>query len=318
MRLFSALLSILPARSERLRLRDLLESRCPDPAFEYLNLPVAVLRNRLAALLLVFFFGITTLSLSCQKYAAATARRAALVTRRAKHTPPVSSRPANFGEKNHGLPYRSPVLTVWPMEIKTLHVGIFEVNCYIIWGPERQALVIDPGSDSKKILQLLDKKQLTVSAYLLTHGHMDHVSGVAPLLKERPAPVALHADDQAWIFSEENAFPPHYPVPVTFPIERTLTDGQEASDAGMDYRIIATPGHTPGGVCILMGDALFTGDTLFAGSAGRTDLYGGSARTLQESLKKLTLLDDAIRVFPGHGPSSTIAREKKTNFFLRA
>jgi glyoxylase-like metal-dependent hydrolase (beta-lactamase superfamily II) len=102
-----------------------------------------------------------------------------------------------------------------------------------------------------------------------------------------------------------------------FPIDTTIDDGDSGELGGLTYTIIATPGHTPGGVCIQIGDALFTGDTLFAGSVGRTDLGGGNPRILQTSINRLATLDGNVRVFPGHGPSSTIAREKKSNFFMR-
>lgn len=206
------------------------------------------------------------------------------------------------------------------MSIKNVVVGEFQVNCFIIWGEAREAIVIDPGDNADAILQLLEDEELTPAAYLLTHGHMDHISALAKLYAAKPAAVAIHDADLAWAFSEVNQMPPFYAVPEAPPeIARKLADGQEWNDGGLAYRIIATPGHTPGGVCFHFyeDNALFTGDTLFAGSVGRTDLPGGSSRILKESLAKLAKLDDGLRVYPGHGPSSSIGHENQTNFFMK-
>ena len=206
------------------------------------------------------------------------------------------------------------------MKISTIAVGEYQVNCFIIQGDSDQVLVIDPGEDAQLISAFLDKHNLTVAAYILTHGHMDHVSAVADLYDYRPAPIAIHPADAAWAFTETNQSPPFYGPPrPPKKIERQLQDTQEWNDAGLNYRIIATPGHTPGGICVHFPDAnkIFTGDTLFAGSVGRTDLPGGNSRVLQKSLARLAKLDGATQVFPGHGPATTIAHENKTNFFMR-
>lgn len=206
------------------------------------------------------------------------------------------------------------------MEIETIPVGPFEVNCYLAWGPPRQALVIDPGEDADRILDALSGHRLSVAAYLLTHGHADHVSALAELCRRHPAPVSMHPDDARWSFTPRAGIPGAYPPPEQPGAEvRPLADGQEGRDGGLRWRVIATPGHTPGGVSFYFPDEgmLFSGDTLFQGSVGRTDLPGGSARTLSASLARLAKLPDATRVFPGHGPETTIGGEKKTNFFLR-
>jgi hydroxyacylglutathione hydrolase len=206
------------------------------------------------------------------------------------------------------------------MEIETIPVGPFEVNCYLAWGAARRAIVIDPGEDADRILDALSARKLEVAAYLLTHGHADHVSALAEVCRRHPAPVAMHPDDARWSFTRTGAIPGAYPPPGKPQAEiRPLADGQEGTDGGMRWQVIATPGHTPGGVSLYFPDegVLFSGDTLFQGSVGRTDLPGGSARTLSESLARLARLPDATRVFPGHGPATTIGEEKKTNFFLR-
>jgi hydroxyacylglutathione hydrolase len=206
------------------------------------------------------------------------------------------------------------------MNIETIVVGQFQVNCSVVWGPARQAIVIDPGEDAEVILDFLAERNLEVAAYLLTHGHVDHVSAVAALHEARPAPVAIHPADGSWAFGDANQMVPFYGPPARpARIERELEDGQTWEDGGLTYRVIETPGHTPGGVCFHFpeSNALIVGDTLFAGSVGRTDLPGGNSRVLQESLRRLQKLDDSITVYPGHGPTTTIGHEKRTNFFMR-
>lgn len=206
------------------------------------------------------------------------------------------------------------------MTIKTIVVGQFQVNCSVVCGEKNQAIIIDPGADADTILEFLDERELGVAAYLLTHGHVDHVSAIAPLYERRPAPIAVHPADGAWAFEEENQMMPFYGVPARpAKIERSLEDGQTWEDAGLTYTVIETPGHTPGGVCFHFPqlNALIVGDTLFAGSVGRTDLPGGDSRTLQQSLKRLQTLDNGIRVYPGHGPTTTIGHEKQTNYFMQ-
>jgi len=205
------------------------------------------------------------------------------------------------------------------MHVRSVLVGAFGVNCYIVWGEAKFALVIDPGADPETVAQVIDSQRLTVAAYLITHGHMDHVSALGPLAKRYPAPIAMHPKDAAWAFSRANAMPP-YPVPERpAAIERQLADGQTYEDGGLRYQVIGTPGHTPGGVCFhFPGEQiLFTGDTLFAGSVGRTDFTGGDEALLGASLGVLIRLPDATIVFPGHGPKSTIGQEKATNPFIR-
>jgi hydroxyacylglutathione hydrolase len=207
-----------------------------------------------------------------------------------------------------------------PVKIETIVVGAFEVNCFMAVGVGQQAIVIDPGADADQVLAVLEAHRLSVAAYVLTHGHVDHVSGVADLYDRHPAQVAMHQADLAWAFSAQNAMPPYYAAPRRpAAIARSLRGGEEFNDAGLSYRIVATPGHSPGSVCVhFEGEqVLFAGDTLFAGSVGRTDLPGGSARTLSASLKILAQLADDTVVYPGHGPSTTIGAEKQANPFMR-
>ncbi len=206
------------------------------------------------------------------------------------------------------------------MEIETIPVGPYEVNCYIVRMPDARAIVVDPGDDADRIEAVITRQGLRICAYLVTHGHTDHLCALAPLHKKYPAPIAAHADDARWMFSERNQLPPYYPAPGRPHEElRLVADGEELEYGGMECRVITTPGHSPGGICFHFEEdgVLFAGDTLFQGSVGRTDLPGGSAKTLSLSLRKLATLPDSTRVYPGHGPSTTIAMEKKTNYFLR-
>jgi len=206
------------------------------------------------------------------------------------------------------------------VRVETIVVGGFGVNCSVCAGTDGQALVIDPGEDLELIRDHLQEQGLSVAAYLLTHGHCDHVSALAALAEAIPAPILMHPEDQAWAFTEVNSMPPFYTTPQqpSAPIS-ALTEGESYEFAGLTFSIIHTPGHTPGGVCIHFAadEVLITGDTLFAGSVGRTDLPGGNSRTLTASLKKLKALPDATRIYPGHGPVSTIGQEKKTNYFMQ-
>ena len=206
------------------------------------------------------------------------------------------------------------------MHIDTIVVGSFEVNCYILSGAGQEAMLIDPGSDADEIIRRLEHDGRRVAVYLLTHGHIDHIYALSEVHRRFPAQVALHADDNAWAFLEVNQFPPDYPPPRDSPPTlRLVKDGSSFRDCGIDYTVVATPGHTPGSVCYHFPteNVLFTGDTLFAGSVGRTDLPGGSPRAMTSSLRRLKGLAPATRIYPGHGPDSTIERERQSNFYMR-
>ena len=207
------------------------------------------------------------------------------------------------------------------MNVAMFPVGAFQTNCVIAWGASCKAVLFDPGDDAHTIAAFLDAHGLDVAAYVLTHGHVDHVSALAALHGERPAPLAIHAADRDWAFTPENAMPPFYAAPAApDAIERKLFDGGEWTDGDLAYRVIETPGHTPGSVCLHFpaDDVLVAGDTLFAGSVGRTDLPRGDSRTLSLSLLKLADLPETTAVYPGHGPQTSIADELRTNYFLQA
>ncbi|HYB96533.1 MAG TPA: MBL fold metallo-hydrolase [Vicinamibacterales bacterium] len=212
------------------------------------------------------------------------------------------------------------------MILQSAAVGPFFKNGYVV-GCERtrQAVFIDPGDEVEQLLAFIAAERLQVSHILLTHAHVDHVSGVAEAKRALYAPIFLHKDD---LFLYQNAVRTGMMFGLTVeepPPVDTYYDGEGPIVFG-DYevRVIHTPGHCPGGVCLALsraGDAaaphLFVGDTLFAGSIGRTDLPGGDYDTLMKSITErlLTFPDDAI-VYSGHGPETTIGQEKRTNPFV--
>lgn len=207
------------------------------------------------------------------------------------------------------------------MHVDRLVVSLFESNCFIVRHDDREdVLVVDPGDDAPVILHWLKENRCRVAAYLLTHGHVDHVSALAEVHAMMPAPVAMHPRDARWAFTPRAAMPPYYDTPRSpGPIARELGEGQTWSDIGFEYRIIETPGHSPGGVAFYFETekVLFSGDSLFRGSIGRSDLPGANPSDLAHSLRKLLDLPDETVVHCGHGPSTTIGAERQRNPFLR-
>jgi len=210
-----------------------------------------------------------------------------------------------------------------------LPVGLLQCNCAIVGDPKtREAIVIDPGDEVERILGLLGRYKLSVKAIVSTHAHIDHVGGLAKLHQYTGAPVMMHRDDLPLYHSMEMqaAFLGIQPPELT-EVDHLLKEGDALGWGGFQASVIHTPGHTPGSVSlympkdggqiILTQPHLFAGDTLFAGSIGRTDLWGGSLEQIMESLKEKVLqLPEETLVHPGHGPGTTIGQERATNPFL--
>lgn len=204
------------------------------------------------------------------------------------------------------------------MTYEVLPIGPYEANCSILWDDPAQAWVVDPGADGPVILDFLKKRGLTVGVVVLTHGHFDHVSAVNEVLALHPVPVYLHKADAAFAFSPMNAMPPYRPTAQPATLKSDKADGDTLACGGLTAKLIHTPGHTPGGWCLYFEreKLLVAGDTLFAGSVGRTDFPGGSWDKLEASLQRLKALPDDTRVICGHGPQTTIGIEKRSNPYL--
>lgn len=203
------------------------------------------------------------------------------------------------------------------MNPRAVVTGTFEVNCWLLPAGPARIVAVDPG-EAKPVLEAIESSCAELAAVVLTHGHVDHCAGLDELIARHPAPVYLHPKDAVWAFSAGNRIPPWYPDSPSRPAQlEDLTDGP-LRFGDLEIRVIATPGHTPGGVCFYHEDAgwLFSGDTLFRKGIGRTDLLGGDSRTLARSLRRLLELPDDTRVFPGHGPATTIGHERRHNPFL--
>ena len=199
------------------------------------------------------------------------------------------------------------------MLIKTIPVGQLETNCYVVTNEHTlECVLIDPGDESNTILDYLEENRLKCRAILLTHGHYDHVGAVDAIAKETGAAVYMNERDDF-----RHAVDMHLPYSLG-DNGKSYDDGDVVEAAGLRFEIIGTPGHTPGGVTIRCQDALFTGDTLFKGSCGRTDLPGGDMMQELASLRRLCELPGDYEVYPGHMDSSTLEREREFNYYCRS
>ena len=209
-----------------------------------------------------------------------------------------------------------------PMIHEILPVGLLQCNCSILGGENtREAIVVDPGDEVDEIVKILERRQLCVKAIVVTHAHIDHIGGAAKLKRSTGAPVYMNEKDlvirdqldvqAGWI----GVAPPEKPE-----IDVKLREGDSIVLAEQAFDVLDTPGHTPGSISLHIPSQkkLIAGDTLFRDSIGRTDLPGGDSRRILASIKeKLLTLDDQTIVIPGHGPETTIGRERELNYFLR-
>ena len=198
------------------------------------------------------------------------------------------------------------------MNIKTIPVGQLETNCYVVVNEETLAcVVIDPGDESNTIMDYIESNRLKCEAIMLTHGHFDHVGAVNEILEQTGCALYINPRDEGYEVGKSGV---KFKMPEG---GKYYDDGDVIVEAGLEFKVLATPGHTPGSVCLICGDALFTGDTLFRGSCGRTDLPGGSMREEMRSLKKICRLEGDFDVYPGHMDSSTLERERRFNHYCR-
>jgi glyoxylase-like metal-dependent hydrolase (beta-lactamase superfamily II) len=205
------------------------------------------------------------------------------------------------------------------MKVKVLSVGMYQTNCYICAYDDNSAVIIDPGDEGERIYDVVVQDKLAITHIILTHGHPDHVGAVPYLKKFTGAKVLIHKDD-CFMINDNGTSSIAYLLgmnPISIVPDGFLADN-DTIDIGLSKaHIMHTPGHTPGSICIQVKDCLFTGDTLFAGSIGRTDLPGGDQHKMRISLNRiLTNIDDNTILYPGHGPSSTMKYERISNPFL--
>ena len=205
------------------------------------------------------------------------------------------------------------------MKIENILVGPLQVNCYIVYDENSlEALVVDPGDEAEKIIGFIESRRLKISSIVCTHAHFDHIGAVRRLKEKTGAQVIIQkedfeiymrADEQAVLWGFQIEQPPEPDVYVV--------GGNEIIVGRLRFKVLHTPGHSPGGISLYGEGVIFTGDTIFAGSVGRTDFYGGSIAELKKSFSKIISLPPETRIFPGHGPSTTVKKEKESNFFVR-
>ena len=197
------------------------------------------------------------------------------------------------------------------MKIIAMEVGY---NCYIVVNEEtHHGVIIDPGGDAGRIMEAVQKENITVDAIFLTHGHGDHIMALAEVAEKTGAPVYISKEDAPMLTDPVGSLAAY----IGGGALKKAAD-KEVEAAGIKFKVLATPGHTPGGVCLLTGGVVFCGDTVFAESIGRTDFPGGSYKQLLQSIKeKILPLDDDVKLLPGHGPATTVGWERRRNPFLQ-
>lgn len=201
-------------------------------------------------------------------------------------------------------------------------VGPLACNCYIVGDPAtREAVVIDPGGDADELARALVEKDLTVTAIVATHAHFDHIVAAERLREVTGAPFYLHDLDRPlldWMQESGRLFL-GVELPPPPEVDRRAPEGERLSAGGVTLEVLHTPGHSPGSISLVHESAVFSGDTLFAGSVGRTDLPGGDTDALLAAVReKLFALDDDLPVYPGHGPATTLGEERRSNPFVGA
>ena len=192
-------------------------------------------------------------------------------------------------------------------------------NTYVV-GDEntKKCIVVDPGAKPEDIINKVKQKGLNIEYIVLTHGHGDHITNVLKLKEMTNAKIVAHIDEKEILLDKKkNLSSQLYSYAIEFDADIYVKDNDTLKVGDMKLKFIHTPGHTPGSMCIKIDNNMLTGDTLFAGSIGRTDFYGGDYKKMQKSLKKLEKYDNDVMIYPGHGPSSNLKIEKMSNPFMR-
>lgn len=205
------------------------------------------------------------------------------------------------------------------MRVKRIEVGPLLTNCYLIWDDEGNGIIVDPGDEPDKIWGLVEGEGVSVRAIVVTHAHVDHIAAAGPLCRRTKLPLSMHGEDkpllssyidQAISFLGVDYIPPP-PEEISF-----VEDGDLIEAGSISLSVIHTPGHSPGSICLKGEGILFSGDLIFKGSVGRTDLPGGDIEMLMRSIRKILILPHDTKIYPGHGPETTLGFEILTNPFL--
>lgn len=203
------------------------------------------------------------------------------------------------------------------VEIKRFDLKFLDVNCYLV-NFKNNYFLIDPGSEFKRIKEYILKNNIKIDFILNTHGHYDHMGAVADLIREFNMPFYIHEKEEDIIKNPQKNLSSIFQSNELSLKTYNLIKGNNVNDFLIPgIEIMNFPGHTPGSIIIKVENSLFTGDILFKGSIGRTDLPGGSNRDMDNSLKKIMTFDKKLKIFPGHGPESTMEEELKNNYFLK-
>lgn len=205
------------------------------------------------------------------------------------------------------------------MFIERKPVGVYGANAYVLASENRESIIIDPGGEPEEIEKIIEENNLKPKYIVLTHGHGDHIYAAKELKEKYKIDILVHEDDAELLENCEKNLTTMMPVkePVEIYEYTTLKDGDNITFGDKSLKVIHTPGHTRGCICLKIDDNIFTGDTLFKGSIGRTDLYGGGDDIISSIKEKIIVFDDDTKVFPGHGAISTIGYEKNTNPFIK-
>jgi glyoxylase-like metal-dependent hydrolase (beta-lactamase superfamily II) len=204
------------------------------------------------------------------------------------------------------------------MILRKMELGDFGSNCYLVGDEDtKEGMIIDPGDDGSSIMKQVKALGLSIMIIVLTHSHIDHVGGLADVKKATGAVIAIHENEAPFLLKQPRLMEFMPPTPPSPPADRLLKDGDMIKVGKLKFKVLHTPGHTSGGICLLGDGIVFTGDTLFNYSIGRADFPGSDYDQEMQSIRsKLMTLPDETRVYPGHGPATTIGTERKGNPFI--